>query len=254
MPWIGGVYGKFTAVRHYLPGKKKFLTPLVILPALLAANSPSRGAESFDFYLLALTWHPAYCADGNEREPECRTVVPVPMSIHGLWPERLAYGKFPRDCNGPALDLEGGLALELAPLMPGMADGLHQHEWRKHGRCSGLGDDEYFRHTLELARRVDRALRAKLTTLAGRTTSAAELRAYADSQQPNLGATLTFHCRNLRDAPMEHRREPYLMEIRQCLDDDGANGAPGTPLKCASVNRRDQGCGAKFRIAEASRR
>jgi hypothetical protein len=72
----------------------------------------------------------------------------------------------------------------------------------------------------------------------------------ADRQQPGLGATLTFHCKTLRDAPRELRREPFLIEIRQCLDDDGPGGAPGTPLRCASVNRRDQGCGDSFRVAE----
>jgi ribonuclease I len=249
-------------MRHYHPRQQKFRPLLVMSVGLLAAwvspldagNSPPRRAQRFDFYLLAMTWHPAYCADGNAREPECRTGVPVPISIHGLWPERLAHGKFPRDCAGPALDLERSLAIELAALMPGMADGLHEHEWRKHGRCSGLGDDEYFRHTLVLARRIDAALRVKLTTLAGGTAGAAELRAWADRQQPGLGATLTFHCRNLRDAPAEHRRAPHLMEIRQCLDDDGANGAPATPLACAKVNRRDQGCGPVFRIAASGRR
>ena len=65
--------------------------------------------------------------------PACPNAGPaelVPLSIHGLWPERLAPGKYPRDCAGPALQLDGGLELELAPLMPGMADGLHEHEWR----------------------------------------------------------------------------------------------------------------------------
>jgi ribonuclease I len=264
---------------------KKFLALLVICSGLLAAwlfprdpdtapaaaqqaappkveagdAGPVRGARQdlerpFDFYLLAMTLHPAFCADGRARMPECRTSAPVPLSIHGLWPERLAAGKYPRNCAGGALDLDGGLELELAPLMPGMADGLHEHEWRSHGRCSGLDDDEYFRHTLELARRVDAVLRARLTTLAGGIATASELREYADSYQAGLGATLTFHCRNLKNAPAEHRGEPYLFEIRQCVDDDGANGAPATLLDCASVGRRDQGCGKGFRIAGAARR
>lgn len=272
-------------MRHYLPGKKKFLALLVIGAGLLAAwfyqrdsgnsppvaqkavppkievgfvTEPTRGdpelERSFDFYLLAMTLHPAFCADGHARMPECRTSQPVPLSIHGLWPERLTAGKYPRNCPGPALELDDGLELELAPLMPGMADGLHEHEWRSHGRCSGLEDDEYFRHTLELARRVDGVLRARLTTLAGEITSAGELREYADSYQAGLGATLTFHCRNLKNAPAGHRGEPYLFEIRQCVDDDGANGAPATLLDCASVQRRDQGCGKGFRIAGATRR
>ena len=82
----------------------------------------------------------------------------------------------------------------------GMADGLHEHEWREHGGCSGLDDDEYFRHALELARTVDAALGARLSTLAGEETTAAGLRETANLFHPGLGATLTFHCRVLRDA------------------------------------------------------
>jgi ribonuclease I len=223
-------------------------------PAAKAATEPAPDAEGsaertqpqdFDFYLLALTAHPAYCADGHAREPECRTGASLPLSIHGLWPERLAPGKYPRNCPGPELTLDRGLALELEPLMPGMADRLHEHEWRTHGRCSGLDDDEYFRATLELARRVDAVLRARLATLAGQITDAHALREYADSYQPGLGATLTFHCRRLRGAGDDR---PYLVEVRQCVDDDGPKGAPATLLECASFNRRDQGCGSGFRI------
>jgi ribonuclease I len=135
--------------------------------------------------------------------------------------------------------------------MPGMADGLHEHEWRRHGTCSGLGDDEYYRHTLELARRIDAALRPYLTTVAGRSSGAAVLREQADRFSHGLGATLTFHCRALRDAPPDKRGKAFLVEIRQCIDDDGEGGAPGTPLACAAVQRRDQGCGREFHIAEA---
>jgi len=201
----------------------------------------------FDFYLLAMTLHPAFCADGHARKRECRTVEPVPLAIHGLWPEKLQSGRYPRNCKGPPLRLEPALTRDLSPLMPGMADGLHAHEWRTHGTCSGLGDDEYFRHTLELARRVDGALRGHLTTLAGRSTNSQALRKAADSALPGFGATLTFHCRTLRDAPI--RGEPYLLEIRQCVDNDGARGAPRTLLDCAAMKRRDQGCGRSFHIA-----
>jgi ribonuclease T2 len=206
----------------------------------------------FDFYLLALTLHPAFCADGHGRKPECRAGRSVPISIHGLWPENLAPGRYPRDCSGPALELAPALERDLSALMPGMADGLHEHEWLRHGTCSGLDDDEYFRHTLTLARRVDSALRRHLTTLAGATTGPAALREQADRASPGLGATLTFHCRTLRDAPRDKRGEPFLVEIRQCVDDDGEGGAPLTPIACATVQRRDQGCGREFHVAGAA--
>ena len=136
--------------------------------------------------------------------------------------------------------------------MPGMQSQLHEHEWRTHGACSGLGADEYFRYALGLARALDAALAPRLTTLAGRETSAAELRAAADAYQPGLGKTFTLQCRTLRAAPDAARGRPSLIEVRQCIDNDGPHGAPGTLLDCAAVNRRDQGCGRSFRIAEIS--
>jgi len=207
---------------------------------------PERTSATFDFYLMAMTVHPAFCADGNSRRQECTGGNHRPLVIHGLWPERMEPRTYPHDCPAPALDLDPALAIELADLMPGMADGLHRHEWREHGGCSGLDDDEYYRHTLELARRVAGALGATLTTRAGGEATAGELRGIADLFSPGLGRTLTFHCRTLRGA---QSRRPYLMEVRQCVDNDGPGGAPGTALACAVVKRRDQGCGASFLIA-----
>ena len=202
----------------------------------------------FDFFLLAMTSHPAFCSDGHSRKQECRAGKSPPLSIHGLWPESHAPGKYPRDCQGPALDLAGGLERDLAVLMPGMADGLHRHEWRTHGTCSGLRDDDYFELTLRLAREVNEALGATLDTLAGQATDAAQLREYAERVQPGIAATLTFHCRTLRDAPRGNRQEPYLVEIRQCVS-NGRDQKPAMPIACAAYNRRDQGCGRSFRVA-----
>jgi len=213
-------------------------------PGRAAARAPATGA-SFDFYLLALSAHAAFCADGHEDMSECRSAAHRPLVIHGLWPERLEPRAYPHDCPAPALDLDAGLEQQLADFMPGIAAGLHEHEWREHGGCSGLDDDVYFERTLELARTLDAALGARLTTLAGRDTSAAELRETADMFQPGIGATITLHCRTLRGAG----DRPVLVEVRQCIDNDGAGGAPGTLLDCATVGRRDQGCGGDFHIA-----
>jgi ribonuclease T2 len=216
------------------------------------AAEPRASASTFDFYLMALTVHPAFCADGHSRKRECQVRSHRPLVIHGLWPERDQPRTYPRDCPAAPLALDSALALELADLMPGVADNLDEHEWREHGGCSGLDDDQYFRHALELARGVDAALSAKLTTLAGRETTAAELREAVDAFRPGFGSSLTFHCRTIRDAPPAHGREPYLIEVRQCVDNDGPGGAPRTVLDCAAVKRRDQGCGRAFRIAGAA--
>lgn len=212
-------------------------------------QKPVAPAAKFDFYLLALSLHPAFCADGHARMPECSGGSSRVLVIHGLWPERLKPGAYPRDCPASPLVLDPGLEAELAEFMPGMRADLHVHEWRKHGGCTGLEDDDYFRRSLALTRELDSALAARLTTMAGREASARELREYADEFQPGLGATLVFQCRTLRDAPAAQRNRPFLIEVRQCVDNDGPGGAPGTPLDCATLERRDQGCGKSFFIA-----
>jgi ribonuclease I len=215
----------------------------------VVAGRTGEATPSFDFYLLALTAHAAFCADGRQRMPECRTGADRPLVIHGLWPEKYQPRTYPHDCPAPPLQLEAGLEMELRDFMPGMSAGLHQHEWREHGGCSGLDDDLYFRRTLDLARSLDSALAAKLTTLAGRETSAAELRETADLFQPGSGATFTLHCRTVRGAG----DRPVLFEVRQCVDNDGPDGAPGTLLDCSKVRRRDQGCGASFQVIGGAR-
>jgi ribonuclease T2 len=215
----------------------------------VASARPVANAGAFDFYLLALTVHPAFCADGRAQMPECRARAARPLVIHGLWPEKLAPGKYPRDCPAQALRLDAALEIELAEWMPGMAEDLHEHEWQKHGGCSGLDDDDYFRRSIDLARTLDGALGAKLTTLAGQGTTAEALREAADLFQPGIGSTFTLHCRTLRGAPPGQREQAFLVEIRQCVDNDGPDGAPGTLLDCARLPRYDQGCGAEFRIA-----
>jgi ribonuclease I len=209
---------------------------------------PAAGG-TFDFYLIALTMHPAFCADGHARLTECTAGGQRALVIHGLWPERIEPRTYPHDCPAPPLDLDSALAMQLADYMPGMADRLHEYEWREHGGCSGLEDDDYFNRALQLARGVDAALSARLTTLGGEETTVAELRRVVDAFQPGLGVSLTFHCRTLRDAQSSR---PYLIEVRQCVDNDGPNGAPGTALDCGAVQRRDQGCGSSFLIAAGS--
>jgi ribonuclease T2 len=219
-------------------------------PVIAEARSRAAG---FDFYLMTMSVHAAFCADGHERLPECAARAPRPLVIHGLWPERLRPGAYPRDCPAPRFALAPSLARELERYMPGMRSNLHEHEWRKHGACAGIDADVYFGAALALARSLNAALAPTLTTMAGRETTVADLRAAAERYRPGLGATLVFQCRTLRDAP-GGRRRPYLVEVRQCLDNDGEYGEPGTPLDCATVDRRDQGCGRSFLIAEQAAR
>jgi ribonuclease T2 len=218
-----------------------------------STNNFRQSGESFDFYLMAMSLHPAFCEDGNTNKKDCRVLSAEdharrPLVIHGLWPENLRAEAYPRDCPGPKLSLPRELRTRLDDWMPGTLSGLHSHEWRKHGTCSGLEDDAYFEYSIELAQRANQALGKTLLANIDKQVSAASLRAAADSAVPGFGATITFHCRNVRSSDPSKRGKPYLIEIRQCIDNDGNGGSPGTPLACSAVQRRDQGCGSQFWI------
>jgi ribonuclease T2 len=216
------------------------------------SGAPSSRAR-FDFYLLALTLEPAFCEDGNQRIGQCRLLDAAafertPLVLHGLWPEVRQPGAWPRDCDGPRLALDAATRAELVRWMPGMREGLDRHEWRTHGTCTGLDDDAYFRAAIALTQRANAALGDAIRHNAGRRMTAAQLRAAADRAVPQFGEHLVLVCRRLRSDAAAKRRQPHLIEVRVCLDDDGPGGGPGSLLRCADVGRPDPGFGGGFMI------
>src|SRR5262245_17781418 len=67
---------------------------LVALSASAHAQSygDRRGGDrpgDFDYYVMALSWSPTYCADIGPRdgEPQCNGPRPYAFVLHGLWPQ-----------------------------------------------------------------------------------------------------------------------------------------------------------------------
>lgn len=125
---------------------------VVLFVALLALIMPrAAGARDFDFYVLALSWSPSWCAaeDRDGSTPQCDGRRPYTFIAHGLWPQyELGW---PQYC--PSTEPERvpqSLARTLYDIIP--SAGLAGHEWRKHGTCSGLGQRVYF-ETLRAAYR-----------------------------------------------------------------------------------------------------
>ncbi|MEM7498269.1 MAG: ribonuclease T2 [Pseudomonadota bacterium] len=128
----------------------KALIP-VVLTVLLAglhpvlATAPAAAAEpagKFDYYVMALSWQPSWCAsEGDARgAPTCRDGTGTGFILHGLWPQRIEG--WPEYCRAAGRDATREETGAMADIMG--SGGLAWHQWKKHGRCSGLSPRDYF--------------------------------------------------------------------------------------------------------------
>jgi ribonuclease T2 len=117
--------------------------------ATISARQIQKQGEpgKFDFYLLALSWSPSFCAASRERgftrtnDPQCGP-RPYAFVVHGLWPQTEQGYPSPSNCQVPAPRLPRAIANSMLDLMP--SPRLVFHEWDYHGTCTGLSGTQYF--------------------------------------------------------------------------------------------------------------
>ena len=121
----------------------------LIACAALPARAQTDKTGVFDYYLLALSWSSAWCSlTGDARDdPQCDAGRGLTFIVHGLWPQY--EQSYPADCFTTAADPSRADTAAMTDIMGGA--GLAFHEWKKHGRCSGLSARDYFA-TLRRAR------------------------------------------------------------------------------------------------------
>ncbi|MEZ5887769.1 MAG: ribonuclease T2 [Paracoccaceae bacterium] len=110
------------------------------VPTLARAEGDRAG--DFDYYILSLGWSPGWCAlEGDARgDRQCDAGRGFGFTLHGLWPQ---YEEgWPSYCRSVMREATRAETAAMADIM-GSA-GLAWHEWKKHGRCSGLSARDYF--------------------------------------------------------------------------------------------------------------
>ncbi|MGN6095674.1 MAG: ribonuclease T2 family protein [Bosea sp. (in: a-proteobacteria)] len=118
---------------------------LCLAGAAQAQGFGQRGGTpgDFDFYVLALSWSPGFCAldgDRGRNREQCADGAGLRFVVHGLWPQ---YERgYPSDC-GPGRAPSRMAMSEAEGVFP--SEGLARYEWRKHGTCSGSAPADYFR-------------------------------------------------------------------------------------------------------------
>ena len=132
------------------------LAALLAVLTLALPGFPGAGgrAGEFDYYVLALSWNAAWCAStGDARgDAKCAPGGQTGFVVHGLWPQH-EYG-WPQDCTTSQRDPSRAETAAMADIMG--SSGLAWHEWKKHGRCSGLAPSAYFALIREAWRRIER--------------------------------------------------------------------------------------------------
>ena len=161
-------------------------------------------AGEFDYYVMALSWSPTWCAlEGDRRgSPQCDPKADNGWILHGLWPQ---YNRgWPSYCSTAKRAPSRRKTASEAEIYG--SSGSAWHQWRKHGVCSGLSADGYYATARDALNSVVRpALFAKLTQpvkLPAKVIEEAFLK-----ENPGLEPDgLTVTCRDQR-----------IQEVRICL-------------------------------------
>jgi ribonuclease T2 len=203
----------------------RLLKPLLLLAcALNAASRPALAQRSgeFDYYIVSLSWSPSWCAADASRDnaEQCDPDKDFGFIMHGLWPQ---YERgWPSFCKTTARDPSRRQTREMEDIMG--SSGLAWHQWKKHGRCTGLTAKDYYKITRrafesisrpQILRDIDEVLRLDPSVVE-------EAFLEANPELHRDGITIT--CKNAT-----------MQEARICLTKDLE------PRKCGRDARKDCG-------------
>ncbi|WP_187428193.1 Ribonuclease [Roseobacter fucihabitans] len=192
---------------------------LWLMMAVPVAAEGERAGE-FDYFVLSLSWSPNWCAlEGDARDSiQCDPGEDHGWILHGLWPQ-FERG-YPSYCNTAARNPSRAVTAQMSDIMG--TPGLAFHQWKKHGRCTGLDATDYYALSREAYGRITRPeVFRKLAEPIRLPASVVEEAFLRDN--PGLSADgITITCRN-----------NHIQEARICLARDL------TPRRCGADVLRD---------------
>ncbi|MDP4077674.1 ribonuclease I [Acidovorax sp. A1169] len=165
-------------------------------------------AGKHDSYVLAVTWQPGFCEhvkyDGTK--PECENMasgrlVVSNLTLHGLWPNRQQCGTRYGACGNSTPDLSEETVSYISPWMPNFfyERVFGTYEWKKHGTCSGMTSDTYFRRAVDSVKVVNESAAGRyITSNVGGKISKQEFEARLRSETGRALApnAFTLRCTN----------------------------------------------------------
>ena len=223
---------------------KRLKFVILILVAGVFCTSPSRATAqqyakpgNFDFYLFTLSWSPQFCATTRRETSGVRDAwreFRRPWALAGVQ-ERLLAGELFERARSRESKCRGRHHADAS---------LVDHEWQKHGTCSGLGVDGYF----DLMRSIRKSIIDSGSLLHLKETqmmAAAEIKAEFVAANPRISTEdMVIGCAN-----------NTLVQVQFCVAKDGTptdvrhdtrlprdqdQGTAGSALNAAAAHRRSR--------------
>jgi ribonuclease T2 len=189
----------------------KAVALLLLGLCLVASSATARHRKSseaapgvFDFYLLSLSWSPAFCLT-DPAAAECNGPRAFGFIVHGLWPQN--EKGWPENCDvrQPVPD---AVVSGISDIMP--ARNLVYHEWSAHGSCSGLEPTDYFALLRHAYAGIKIPATLTATAQAVRQPPAAITEAFLRDNPRLSAASIVVTCGG--------QDTPRLREVHICLD------------------------------------
>ena len=122
--------------------RRRCLRVFACMAALPGLVFPAFGRDvSFDYYVLALSWSPAYCAtpESSSSKHQCEGRKVYGFIVHGLWPQK-ERGGLVTNCR-PMSSISRNDVERLFSVMPD--ERLIRYQWKKHGSCAEMRPEDY---------------------------------------------------------------------------------------------------------------
>ncbi len=185
-------------------------TIFAFLAFIWPAQAEDRAGE-FDYYVLALSWSPTYCTTKNGRRDrgQCHSGRRFSFVVHGLWPQYETG--WPDFCPTNRRFVPEWRIREILDIMPSKR--LVIHQWRKHGTCTGLSQQEYFDLTRSLFARFQVPARYVAPSRPLLTTPSELVHDFVTTNLWLKPEMISVHCGRRRD-------RANLAELRVCFGKD----------------------------------
>ena len=204
----------------------------LLIWVLTASTAWAGGDKSgeFDYYVLALSWSPNWCArTGDARgSQQCDARQDHGWILHGLWPQY--HRGYPEYCRTSQPAPKRSMTNAMADIMG--TSGLAWHQWRKHGVCSGLSAVEYYDLSRQAYGSVVRPAVFRSLSNSVKLPAAVVEEAFLEDNPGLEPDMITITC-----------KDGYIEEARLCLSRDL------TPVPCGRDVVRD--CTLKRAVFEA---